>query len=68
MRVCRAGLKLFTVGRGDDLSGWAVRNLSVTVTETEFSNQFVVRTRLVQNLLLQPARLTLPLCASTVLP
>lgn len=31
------------MGRGDDLSGWAVQNLSVTVTETEFSNQFVVR-------------------------
>eukprot|EP00884_Botryococcus_braunii_P017545 jgi/Botrbrau1/4474/Bobra.0220s0008.1 len=35
-----ASLKLFTMGRGDDLSGWKVDNLTVTVNEQGFSDQF----------------------------
>lgn len=41
--IFRAGLKLFTMGKGDDLSGWKVQNLLINIHERPFSEQFNVR-------------------------
>jgi hypothetical protein len=38
-----AGTKLFTLGRGDDLSGWRVTNLSISIGEGHFPEQFTVQ-------------------------
>jgi hypothetical protein len=39
-----AGLKLFTMGKGDDLSGWEVIDLTINIHQRSFSEQFEVST------------------------
>lgn len=37
-----AGLSLFSKGRGDDLSGWRILNVTLDISEQPFLHQFKV--------------------------
>jgi hypothetical protein len=41
-RAHGAGLSLFSKGKGDDLSGWKILNVTMDISEQSFSHQFRV--------------------------